>query len=130
MTGRVGLVGTKLGIGGTPSPVGIGRLGSTMRCKSGGGAVVIVGMTGRLGIVTGGVGGETGIRGRLGSTICSRSGGKTAAGGSGGGMILGPTFGSITGMGGATGGGGVTGITGRLGPDTGCRFGGGGGGSG
>jgi len=116
MTGRVGVVGTKLGIGGRPPPVGIGRLGSIMRCKSGGGAGVTVGMTGRLGIVTGGVGGATGITGRLGST-----GSKSKFGIGGTGNIVG------AGVGGTTAG---LVITGRPGSGIGCRFGGGGGGSG
>lgn len=99
MTGRVGVVGTKLGIGGRPPPVGIGRLGSIMRCKSGGGAGVTVGITGRLGstgskskfgiggtgnIVGAGVGGTTAglvITGRPGSGIGCRIGG--GGGGSG-----------------------------------------------
>lgn len=110
MTGRLGVVGTKLGIGGRPPPVGIGRLGSTMRCRSGCGAGVTVGMTDRLGIVTGGVGGATGITGRLGST-----GSKSKFGIGGTGNIVGTGFGGTT--------AGLV-ITGRLGSDTGCRFGG------
>lgn len=91
MTGRLGIVGTISGID-TGGRGGGTTLGAT--CGS-----------------TTGMGGVTGITGRRGSGIGSRS--KVGAGGSG--NIVGTGFGGTT--------AGLV-ITGRLGSDTGCRFGG------